>query len=115
LLSYKGGNFVRTRFDTELDRRDYHIADITANRIMVAVAHTRTLSNLYISDVVQSSYENIVSFSLSLERVVAYFPNITWTESLIWYFFFFFFIFEIYHHTHQLRFIFHCIILYKMK
>jgi len=72
LVSYKGGNFVRTRFDTELDRRDYHIADITANRIMVAVAHTRTLSNLYISDVVQSSNEDTVSFSLSLERVVAY-------------------------------------------
>lgn len=83
LVSYKGGNFVRTRFDTELDRRDYHIADITANRIMVAVAHTRTLSNLYISDVIQSSNEDTVSFSLSLERVVAYFPNITWTESLI--------------------------------
>lgn len=88
MISYKGGNFGRTRFDTELDRRDYHIADITANRIMVAVAHTRTLSNLYISDVVQSSIEDIVSFSLSLERVVAYFPNITWTESLIRYFFF---------------------------
>lgn len=86
MISYKGGNFVRTRFDTELDRRDYHIADITANRIMVAVAHTRTLSNLYISDVIQSSNEDTVSFSLSLERVVAYFPNITWTESLIRYY-----------------------------
>lgn len=89
MVSYKGGNFVRTRFDTELDRRDYHIADITANRIMVAVAHTRTLSNLYISDVIQSSNEDTVSFSLSLERVVAYFPNITWTESLIRYLYYF--------------------------
>ncbi|XP_050441242.1 sortilin-related receptor-like isoform X2 [Adelges cooleyi] len=82
LISYKGGNFIRSRFDTELDRRDYYIADITSNRIMVAVAHTRTLSNLYISDVFQSNKET-VTFSLSLERVVAYFPNITWTESLI--------------------------------
>lgn len=85
MISYKGGSFVRTRFDTELDRRNYHIADVTANRIMVAVAHTRTLSNLYISDVMQSSNEETLSFSLSLERVVAYFPNITWTESLIRY------------------------------
>lgn len=52
---------------------------------MIAVAHTRTLSNLYISDVVQSSNQDTVTFSLSLERVVAYFPNITWTESLIRY------------------------------
>lgn len=52
---------------------------------MVAVAHTRTLSNLYISDVIQSSTQDMISFSLSLERVVAYFPNITWTESLIRY------------------------------
>lgn len=78
---------MRTRFDTELDRRDYYIADITANRIMVAVAHTPTFSNLYISDVIQSSNQDSISFSLSLERVVAYFPNITWTESLIRYWF----------------------------
>uniref|UniRef100_A0A2S2QL46 Sortilin-related receptor n=1 Tax=Sipha flava TaxID=143950 RepID=A0A2S2QL46_9HEMI len=83
LISYKGGNFIHTRFDTELDRRDYYIADITANRIMVAVAHTPIFSNLYISDVIQSSNQDSISFSLSLERVVAYFPNITWTESLI--------------------------------
>lgn len=70
-------------FDTELDRLDYLIADITANRIMVAVAHTRTLSNLYVSDVIKSSTQDTITFSLSLERVVAYFPNITWTESLI--------------------------------
>lgn len=85
MISYKGRNFVRTRFATELDRRDYHVADITANRIMIAVAHTRTLSNLYISDVIQSSNQDTITFSLSLERVVAYFPNITWTESLIRY------------------------------
>lgn len=83
LISYKGGSFLRTRFDTELDRLDYLIADITANRIMVAVAHTRTLSNLYISDAIQSSTQDTITFSLSLERVVAYFPNITFTESLI--------------------------------
>lgn len=85
MISYKGGPFVRTRFDTELDRCDYYIADITANRVMVAVAHTRTLSNLYISDVIQSSNQDTISFNLALERVVAYFPNITWTESLIRY------------------------------
>lgn len=85
MISYKGGNFIHTQFDTELDRRDYYIADITANRIMVAVAHTTTFSNLYISDVIQSSNQDSISFSLSLERVVAYFPNITWTESLIRY------------------------------
>lgn len=52
---------------------------------MIAVAHTRTLSNLYISDVVQSTTQETVSFSLSLEGVLAYFPNVTWTESLIRY------------------------------
>lgn len=82
MISYKGESFIRTRFDTELDRRDYYISDITAGRIMIAVAHTRTLSNLYISDLLQPNQDTI-SFSLSLERVVAYFPNITWTESLI--------------------------------
>lgn len=89
MISYKGGSFVRTRFDTELDRRDYFIVDITANRIMVAVAHTGALSNLYVSDVIQSSNVDTISFSLSLERVVAYFPNITWTNSLIRYSFFY--------------------------
>jgi len=52
---------------------------------MVAVAHTPTLSNLYISDVIQSINQETISFSLALERVVAYFPNITWTDSLIRY------------------------------
>lgn len=85
MISYKGGNFVRTQFDTEFDRQEYFIADITANRIMVAIAHTRTFSNLYISDVIQPFNQDTISFSLSLERVVAYFPNITWTESLIRY------------------------------
>ncbi|XP_050528252.1 sortilin-related receptor-like isoform X2 [Daktulosphaira vitifoliae] len=82
LISYKGGNLIRARFDTELDKQDYLVTDITSNRIMVAVAHTRTLSNLYVSDVFQSDKDTI-TFSLSLERVVAYFPNVTWTESLI--------------------------------
>lgn len=90
MISYKGGNFVRTQFDTEFDRQEYYIADITANRIMVAIAHTRTFSNLYISDVIQPSNQDTISFSLSLERVVAYFPNITWTESLIRYIIFIF-------------------------
>lgn len=78
-------NFARTRFNTELDRRDYHIVDITATRIMIAVAHTRTLSNLYTSDLIQAYFQDAILFNLSLERVVAYFPNITWTDSLIRY------------------------------
>ena len=75
-MSYKRGPFVKAIFPSELDRKDYHIADVSEGQIFVAVSHTDTLSNLYTS---QSMDEKNIFFSLSLDRILCFFPNSTWT------------------------------------
>ena len=58
---------------------DYHIIDVTDDgEIMVVANHGNVLSNLYTS-VKITPYE--VQFSLSLERVMFYNPNVTWHDS----------------------------------
>ena len=58
---------------------DYHIIDVTEDgEIMVVANHGPVLSNLYTSAKI-TPYE--VQFSLSLERVMFYNPNVTWHDS----------------------------------
>ncbi|XP_063978327.1 sortilin-related receptor-like [Diachasmimorpha longicaudata] len=77
-VSYKDAPFVAAKFNTELDRRSYHIADVSNNRVFVAVSHSPTQSNLYVSDGLGKS---MATFFLSLEGVLAFFPNTTWQST----------------------------------
>ncbi|XP_065222382.1 sortilin-related receptor-like [Planococcus citri] len=81
-IKYKSARFVKARFDTNLTARDYHVADIAENRVFVVVGHSETLSHLYVSEFVNEDLKE-VKFTLSLERIFAYFPNTTWKGSLI--------------------------------
>lgn len=71
-------------FASELNRTEYHIADVTGNRIMVAVSHTDKVSHLYVSE--GTGNGKTIHFSLSLENVFCYFPNSTWRESWLHHF-----------------------------
>ncbi|XP_012284613.1 sortilin-related receptor [Orussus abietinus] len=77
-ISYKRQPFVKARFNTELDKRDFHIVDVSYNRIFVAVSHSETVVNLYVSEVIDNQ---TATFTLSLERILTYFPNSTWKDS----------------------------------
>ena len=82
-VSVSGERFVQARFPHSEDKNythlDYHIIDVTEDgQIMVVVNHGPVLSNLYTSTRI-TPYE--VLFSLSLERVMFYNPNVTWHDS----------------------------------
>ncbi|XP_034941871.1 sortilin-related receptor-like [Chelonus insularis] len=77
-ISYKNQSFVLAQFNTELSRKDYHICDISNNRIFVAVSHSDTHVNLYVSEIIDNT---TARFILSLEGVFTYFPNINWKDS----------------------------------
>lgn len=77
-MSYKRGPFVKAIFQSELDRQDYHISDVSEGQIFVAVSHTSTLSHLYTS---QNMDDKNIFFALSLERILCFFPNSTWTDT----------------------------------
>jgi hypothetical protein len=82
-LSMSGEQFVEARFpfseDKNLTHMDYHIIDVTdEGQIMVVVNHGPVLSNLYTSTRI-TPYE--VQFTLSLENVMFYNPNVTWHNS----------------------------------
>lgn len=83
-VSHKGSQLMHAVFATELNRTEYHIADVTNNRIMVAVSHTEKLSNLYVSEGIGNG--QTIQFSLSLENVFCYFPNSTWRDSWLHHF-----------------------------
>ncbi|KAF7992430.1 hypothetical protein HCN44_001755 [Aphidius gifuensis] len=77
-ISYKGQPFIKSQFNTELDRKNYHISDVTNDRIFVAVSHGQNLVNLYVSELIDKL---TARFVLSLEGVLTYFPNSTWKDS----------------------------------
>ena len=82
-VSMSGERFVQARFPYSEDKNythlDYHIIDVTEDgQIMVVVNHGPVLSNLYTSTKI-TPHE--VQFSLSLERVMFYNPNVTWHHS----------------------------------
>ncbi|XP_043284191.1 sortilin-related receptor-like isoform X2 [Venturia canescens] len=77
-VSYKNSRFINAEFNTQLDRYDYHIADVSNNRVFVAVAHNETQVNLY---VLEGIGPDKVKFALSLESILTFFPNTTWKDS----------------------------------
>ncbi|XP_024940142.1 sortilin-related receptor isoform X2 [Cephus cinctus] len=77
-ISYKNQSFVKAEFNSELNRRDYHIADVSHNRVFIAVSHSETIVNLYVSETID---DKTATFTLSLERILTFFPNNTWKDS----------------------------------
>lgn len=77
-MSYKNQSFVVAQFNTELDCNDYHIVDVSYNRVFIAVSHSETMVNLYVSEVID--HEKAI-FTLSLESVFTFFLNSTWKDS----------------------------------
>ncbi|CAH2041323.1 unnamed protein product, partial [Iphiclides podalirius] len=78
-ISHQRGPFHRAEFQTELDRKKFHIADVTDKRIFISVMHTENLVNLYVSEI--SSNFDQYNFVLSLEQVLCYFPQGNWKDS----------------------------------
>ncbi|XP_011882721.1 PREDICTED: sortilin-related receptor-like [Vollenhovia emeryi] len=77
-VSYKNQTFVPAHFNTELDCKDYNIVDVSFNRVFIAVSHSDTMINLYVSQVID--HEKAI-FTLSLESILTFFPNSTWKDS----------------------------------
>ena len=66
---------MKAHFPSNLDRQAYHVADVSDGEVMVVVNHTEMLTNLYVSQLKDSTG---IHFSLSLEQIFCYFPNSTW-------------------------------------
>lgn len=78
-ISYKRGKFVRADFQTELEIKGLHIADVEGKRIMVSAVHTEVLCHLYVSEANSDMSE--IKFVPSLENVFSYVPQLTWKSS----------------------------------
>ncbi|XP_053974316.1 sortilin-related receptor-like [Hylaeus volcanicus] len=77
-VSYKNNSFIKAEFNTELPCKNYHIVDVSHNRVFVAAAHSETQVNLYISEVIDQKQ---ATFVLSLDGILTFFPNNTWKDS----------------------------------
>lgn len=66
--------------DLEGPIRDIHIADVSHNRVFLAISHNETSVNLYVSTIVNDK-DGIFQFQLSLRGVLTFFPNSTWKDS----------------------------------
>lgn len=78
-ISHQRGPFFKAEFQTELDLRRFHIADVTDKRIFVSVMHTDALADLYVSEI--SNNFTQYNFVLSLEQILCYFPDANWKDS----------------------------------
>uniref|UniRef100_A0A182QTE4 Sortilin-related receptor n=1 Tax=Anopheles farauti TaxID=69004 RepID=A0A182QTE4_9DIPT len=79
LISYKRGKFVKADFQTELDIRGYHVADVEGRRIMISVVHTERISHLYVSE--SNDDMTDIKFVPSLENIFTYIPDLNWRSS----------------------------------
>ncbi|XP_058466286.1 sortilin-related receptor-like [Malaya genurostris] len=79
LISYKRGKFVKADFQTELDMKGYHVADVDGRRIMISVVHTERISHLYVSE--SNADMTDIKFVPSLENVFTYIPDLNWRSS----------------------------------
>ncbi|XP_053670657.1 sortilin-related receptor-like [Anopheles nili] len=79
LISYKRGKFVKADFQTELDIRGYHVADVEGRRIMISVVHTERISHLYVSE--SNDDMTDIKFVPSLENIFTYIPELNWRSS----------------------------------
>ncbi|XP_049874971.1 sortilin-related receptor isoform X1 [Pectinophora gossypiella] len=78
-ISHQRGPFFKAEFETELDLRKFHIADVTDKRIFVSVMHTETLADLYVSEISKNFTQ--YNFVLSMEQILCYFPDGNWKDS----------------------------------
>lgn len=78
-ISYKRNRFVKAEFQTELDIKGIHIADVEGKRIMVSAVHSDVVTHLYVSE----SNDNMtdIKFVPSLENIFTYVPELTWKSS----------------------------------
>ncbi|XP_017882694.1 sortilin-related receptor-like [Ceratina calcarata] len=77
-VAYKNYSFVKAEFNTALPIMNYHVVDVSYNRIFVAASHSETQVNLYVSEIVN---QKMVTFTLSLEGILTFFPKSTWKDS----------------------------------
>lgn len=80
LISYKRGKFVKANFQSELDIKGIHIADVEGRRILLSVVHSGKISHLYVSEI-DSDEESEIKFVLSLENIFCYLPDMNWRSS----------------------------------
>ena len=79
LLAKVGERFVEALFPTEEPLKDFHVCEVTEDgQILIIVNHAGNKSSLYTSDKVSPSQ---AEFSLSLERIFYYSPDLTWRNS----------------------------------
>lgn len=79
LISYKRNRFVKAEFQTELEIKALHIADVEGRRIMVSAVHSEVITHLYVSESDNDMMD--IKFVPSLENIFTYVPEITWTTS----------------------------------
>lgn len=79
LISYKRNGFVKADFQTELDIKGIHVADVEGRRIMVSAVHSEFVTHLYVSE----SDKNMTDIKLvpSLDNIFTYVPEMTWKGS----------------------------------
>lgn len=78
-ISYKRGRFIKADFQTELEIRGLHIADVEGRRVMISAAHTEVQSHLYVSE--SDTNMTNIKFVPSLENVFTYIPELMWRSS----------------------------------
>lgn len=79
LISYRRGRFVKADFQTELDVKGLHIADVEGKRILISVVHNEKISHLYVSEA--NAELTDIKFVQSLENVFTYIPELNWRSS----------------------------------
>ncbi|ODM93787.1 Sortilin-related receptor [Orchesella cincta] len=81
LISYRQSEFKTAVFPLTQLTKHFFIADVsTDGQIFVCVVQNESISNLYIGNFPTNAEEN-PTFSLSLERILFFKPNVTWSES----------------------------------
>ncbi|ODM87301.1 Sortilin-related receptor, partial [Orchesella cincta] len=81
LISYRQSEFKKAVFPLSQLTKHFFIADVsTDGQIFVCVVQNESISNLFIGNFPTNAEEN-PTFSLSLERILFFKPNVTWSES----------------------------------
>ncbi|XP_046384173.1 sortilin-related receptor-like [Ischnura elegans] len=75
-ISHKRKPFVKAVFNSETNNLNYHVAEVSDGKVFVAVDHDGNGQvNLYVSDRVT---EDSMLFTLSLPKILCFFPHNTW-------------------------------------
>lgn len=81
LVSYKRGSFIKTQIQTVQEMKGIHICDVEGRRIMMAIAHSETSANLYVSE--SNPNMTVIKFVPSLENIFTFIPKVTWKNGWI--------------------------------